>query len=302
MCARALMALEPLIHPRCLPPANAFTEMVAGRSMNGASSYLPKTNKSGHHDNGAFGGSSIKIGHLSVDLWAVVDTWLGYGEDEDDIISHSERNNSLLDGAANGIPAERMTSANGTTSRSLGADRSTFDEATLSEPIRNELVEDPMQTDTEIVVPDNITPVVCVSNEECHDAPESRVDDSLSKQGDDVQTPSATNVEETPSQGLELRNSQPGVTEGDLVTVSRDIVTSTSVTTLGPVNTSQGNQEASLESKTVVMESVEVTTTTVLAAEHKPTSPKVVYEIGSDSDSDGPLPAIVDGDPDSESD
>jgi len=243
----------------------------------------------------------MKTGHLSVDPWAVVDAWLGYGEDTDDdvVISHSERNSSLLNGAAN---PERVTSVNGAAKGNLGglaSDRGIGDEDPPTIP-SEPMVEDPMQTKTLIAVLENITPVRD-SIEVRHAALESRVDDSPSKQGHGVQTSIGPNIGESLLRGLELQNLQPAVTKGDLVTVNTDIVTSTSVTSLGPVTTSQGNQESTLERKTVVMESVEVTTTTVSTAEQKSSFPKVIV-LGSDSDSDGPLPDIVDGDPDSESD
>lgn len=315
------MALEPLIHPRCLPPANAFMEMAGGHGMNGTSSYLQKTNKAGHPSSiisggnsyGSFGGSSMKIGNLSMDPWAEVDTWLGYGDAGDDVvISYPLRSDARLNGAVNGSPgslvAERISPANGSLG-ALAADRVTFvnsDEARLttpSEPSKNELVEDPMQIETETAVPNNFT-LVRDSDEMGHAASESRPDDSLSKLEVGVQTPSATNIAEATSQGEELRSSQPAVTECDLVTTSIDVVTSTSVDTSAPVSTSQGNQASTsvIESKTVVVESVEVTRVTVSAAEDIVTFSKIAHDVGPDSDSDGPLPDIVDGDPDPESD
>ena len=315
------MALEPLIHPRCLPPANAFTEMAGVRGMDGTSSYMQRTNRSGNpssmisggNDYGSFGGSFMKIG---MDPWAEVDTWLGYGEDTGDyVISHPEKNDALRSGAANGHPGslavERVSSGNDADIESLEdltADRVTSangDEALLTTfgPNKNKLVEDPMQIETETAVPNNIA-LVWDSNETGQAASEPTPDDSLSKEGVRAQPPSATNVAEPTSQGGELQTSQLAATERDLVTTSMDMVTSTSVSTSAPISTSQGNQASSsvIESKTLVLESVEVTTTTVSAAEDILTFPKAAHQAGSDSDSDGPLPDIVDGDPDPESD
>ncbi|KAG0609883.1 hypothetical protein M758_7G021100 [Ceratodon purpureus] len=321
VCARALMALEPLIHPRCLPSVNAFTEMAGGHGMNGTPSYLQKSNKSGHpssmisggNDFGRFGGSSMKFGHMSMDPWAEVDTWLGYGDDtgDDNVISHPERSDALLNGVANGSPgslaAEKVSSANGINNGSLGAaDRVTSAHSyevrltTPSKPSKNELVEDPMQIETETAVPVNNT-LARDSNETGHAASESRPEDSLSKQKLCAQTPSATNIAEPTSQGGELQNSQSPVPENELVTTSIDIATSTAVNTSTLISTSQSNHASSsvIETKTV---SVEVTTSTVSAAEDILTFPKAAHQVGSDSDSDGPLPDIVDGDPDPESD
>lgn len=323
VCARALMALEPLIHPRCLPSANAFTEMAGGHCMNGTPSYLQKTNKSGHpssmisggNDFGRFGGSSMKFGHMSMDPRAEVDTWLGYGDDtgDDNVISHPERSDALLNGVANGSPgslaAEKVSSANGINNGSLGnlaADRVTSahnDEVRLttpSEPSKYDSVGDLMQIETETAVPDNNT-LARDSNERGHAASESRSEDSLSKQEVGAQIPSATNIAEPTSQGGDLQNSQSSVLENELVTTSIDIATSTAVNTSTLISTSQGNHASSsvIETKTV---SVEVTTATVSAAEDILMFPKVAHQVGSDSDSDGPLPDIVDGDPDPESD
>lgn len=271
VCARALMALEPLIHPRCLPPAYSHTEVASGRTMNGM-------NKS------AFGGSSMKIGHLSVDPWAVLDTWLGY-DDETASTAAADNgtapHNSLLNGGGNGILPERVTSANVSMMGGLASDRETpanRDEVRLTTPpesSRSEFVEDLMETETQIAAPSNITPVVRDST-----APELIIIASPSKQGHDA---SATPIAEP----QELQDSQPAFTVR-----ADNIVASAEVTTLGPASTSQGNQESSLETKSVQV----TTTTTVSSAE------VVVLEAGSDSDSDGPLPDIVDGDPDSESD
>lgn len=244
-------------------------------------------------ENGTYGGSSMKIGHL--DPWAVVDTWLGYGEDTADdlaVLPHTERTASPLHGAAEMVLL--ATSGNGAANGGSAADRVTVEEEVVlpktSEPGAMEPVEDPMETETKIAVPASNSPVRETDN--VLENVTSVVPDPLgvpaespSDQGHVFQPPSVTNVEEAP------------VPTAELVTVSTDVVTSTSMdTTIESVTITKENQEISVETRTVV----EVTTTTASASEEKSTFLKLI-ELG-DSDSDGPLPAIVDGDPDSDSD
>jgi hypothetical protein len=233
----------------------------------------------------------MKIGHL--DPWAVVDTWLGYGEDTADdlaVLPHTERTASPLNAAA-----ERATSGSGAANGGSAADRVTVEEEAVltktSEPSSMEVVEDRMETEMEIEAPASISPVREADNvlenvTSVVPDPTEVPSEPPSDQGHVIQPPSVTNVEEAP------------VPTADIVTVSTDVVTSTSMdTTIESVMITQENQEISVETRTVV----EVTTTTALASEQKSTFSKPI-ELGSDSDSDGPLPAIVDGDPDSDSD
>ncbi|KAJ7519067.1 hypothetical protein O6H91_20G021200 [Diphasiastrum complanatum] len=101
VCAHAILALEPLIHPRCLPPAvtpaATLSSVGTGKSIP-TGNIITNVKRSGKPGPGfgavgniptiptaqSFGSSLVppfKVSHLAVDPWAEVDTWLGYGED-----------------------------------------------------------------------------------------------------------------------------------------------------------------------------------------------------------------------------
>ena len=138
VCAHALLALEPLIHPRCLPPAGtpaaAAASMGAGRATtssgnlqvphmqrpqksistptsgslpgNVASNTSSAANANANGYNAVNNNpvlSSLKIGQLAMDPWAEVDTWLGYGEDfgDDDSLFYPESDGMLAQDFAN---------------------------------------------------------------------------------------------------------------------------------------------------------------------------------------------------------
>eukprot|EP00850_Spirogloea_muscicola_P019463 SM000191S05212 [mRNA] locus=s191:55323:60007:- [translate_table: standard] len=91
VCAQALMALEPLLHPRCLPPMInpailAATSLAARAGSAGPNLGSAATSAQGlaHHSRGAVPGDPME-GLL--DPWAEVDAWFGpgYGEDLDDV-------------------------------------------------------------------------------------------------------------------------------------------------------------------------------------------------------------------------
>lgn len=317
VCARALTALELLVHPRCLPPAYVFTEAGAGRANSGSfsqdkSGYLTR----GGNEYGPSGGSSKKFGYVSTDPWSELDTWLGYDEATgDDVIAHPDSSNPP-NGVANGSPgnlaADRATSTHYITDGGLTSEAvksAKIDGAYQTPhygPNRFEPAEDLMEIETEASAPNGLS-LVRETNEVGSTVLVSRLNDSSAKQGVDESsaTPNAANTAEPKSQGEELQNPQRVAASSDLVTVTRGLATSTIVKTLVTCSTSQGNLETGsvLESETFKMESVEVTTSGVSLAKDQPQQfPEVAHDVGSDSDSDGPLPAIVDGDPDSESD
>jgi len=118
VCAHALLALEPLIHPRCLPPAGTPAAMAAamatGRATTSSTllSHLQRPNKPTSGANplaprtavtgvkvGIPSAPPVKVGQLPMDPWAEVDTWLGYGEDfgEDDGLFYSENDSILVE-------------------------------------------------------------------------------------------------------------------------------------------------------------------------------------------------------------
>lgn len=134
VCAHALLALEPLIHPRCLPPAGTPAAVAAGMSAGRATSatlvphmqrqaskpptsipaqpspQLPTTNNNTQAAAAANNGfavpasvSTLKLGQLAMDPWAEVDTWLGYGEDfgGDDSLFYPETDGILVGDFAN---------------------------------------------------------------------------------------------------------------------------------------------------------------------------------------------------------
>ncbi|XP_024531782.1 uncharacterized protein LOC9642071 [Selaginella moellendorffii] len=117
VCAHALLALEALIHPRCLPPLDTPAAVASGMAASavagarGSASGNPSTNPSSTQklaktsSNAAANVGAVPAGtpptgisfaapsappappalkvnnQLAVDPWAEVDTWLGYGED-----------------------------------------------------------------------------------------------------------------------------------------------------------------------------------------------------------------------------
>ncbi|BBN19841.1 proline-, glutamic acid- and leucine-rich protein 1 [Marchantia polymorpha subsp. ruderalis] len=112
VCAHALLALEPLIHPRCLPPAGAMSAGLAtGRALS-TGGLVPHMQRPGKPLTASgnvsvvpaasatisFAGPvvppALKIGQLAMDPWAEVDTWLGYGEDfgEEDGLFYEDEN------------------------------------------------------------------------------------------------------------------------------------------------------------------------------------------------------------------
>lgn len=118
VCAHALLALETLIHPRCLPPAGTPAAVAAGMSAGRATCatlvpHMQRTSKppptpapiqdgitTGTMANGFAVPavmSTLKIGQVAIDPWAEVDTWLGYGEDfgNDDSLFYSESDGIL---------------------------------------------------------------------------------------------------------------------------------------------------------------------------------------------------------------
>lgn len=137
VCAHALLALEPLIHPRCLPPAGTPAAVAAGMSAGRATSatlvphmqrqaskpptsipaqpspQLPTTTNNNNNNTQAAAAnngfavpasvSTLKLGQLAMDPWAEVDTWLGYGEDfgGDDSLFYPETDGILVGDFAN---------------------------------------------------------------------------------------------------------------------------------------------------------------------------------------------------------
>ncbi|CAM6128296.1 unnamed protein product [Calypogeia fissa] len=130
--AHALLALEPLIHPRCLPPLGATSAgFAAGRTVStgtlvphmprpgkltttaGTISVVPTT-VANINFTGSVVPPTLKIGQIAMDPWAEVDTWLGYGEDfgEDDGFLY-EDDNILVDDEFNGSLDRSVGSSGG---------------------------------------------------------------------------------------------------------------------------------------------------------------------------------------------
>ncbi|KAL2608984.1 hypothetical protein R1flu_027557 [Riccia fluitans] len=118
VCAHALLALEPLIHPRCLPPIGAISGGLAtGRALSGGG-VVPHLQRPGKPIAATgnmsvaplaaaainFAPPALKIGQLAMDPWAEVDTWLGYGEDfgEEDGLFY-EDDSMLVDEFSGGL-------------------------------------------------------------------------------------------------------------------------------------------------------------------------------------------------------
>jgi hypothetical protein len=96
--AHALLALEPLIHPRCLPPVGAASVGLAPGRATGTGNLTSQVQRPGKHNtsagpvsavptaapNLAYAGAItppvLKLGQAAMDPWAEVDTWVGCGE------------------------------------------------------------------------------------------------------------------------------------------------------------------------------------------------------------------------------
>lgn len=241
VCARALTALELLIHPRCLPPAYVFTEMGAGLTNSGSSLQDKSRHLSrGGNEYGLSGGSSKKFGYVSMDPWSEVDTWLGYGEATgDDLITRPDSSNAP-NGAVNGNPGN------------LAADR-----VTSTHHASSDLVTVTSSLATSTIV--------------------------------------KTLVTFSTSQG----NLEPGSV---LERETERVAVSTSGVSTSKDQLQQFPKVVSTSGVSGAPETVEAVPWMSKAVSTSLVSPSKDHDVGSDSDSDGPLPAIVDGDPDSESD
>ncbi|KAL3676981.1 hypothetical protein R1sor_026929 [Riccia sorocarpa] len=333
VCAHALLALEPLIHPRCLPPIGAIPAGLAtGRALSsggivphlqrpgkpvaatGNMSVVPAANTAI-----SFVPPALKIGQLAMDPWAEVDTWLGYGEDfgeedglfyEDDSMLVDEFSGGLeSDAGANAVGYYEQQNGNG------GHGISAKDGETNGENTARQLEERKMSSLT-----GHDSQIRSESGSGCElAASQAALERDVMLEQGEVYRDHAAELAAAPTETT-------GVDRGESPSKKEDVLFSSQLQTLDYVKddnplgneTDTGGRIAGVESvqseiKEVTEAELEGRTdnlnrTFPSLSESKGTAvstfqysgPAVDVDVGSESDSDGVLPDIIDGDPDSD--
>lgn len=316
VCAHALLALEPLIHPRCLPPAGTPAAVAAGMSAGRATSatlvpHIQRPNKpipapspqlTGVATNTANGFavpasvSALKIGQLAMDPWAEVDTWLGYGEDfgDDDSLFYPETDGILVEdysGAGQGYGVSLvLNGSEGQLAPSCDANEEKLAEGSMdlrTQALQREMLLTMQQNMDGAMEKDSVT-----------------LEGSFQEQAG-VQTSDSSTPLKSFSQGQEVRPVVAGTQDTEAISMCVDI-TVAKASAVGMSRLPDTIQDADLcpilERRLIPTSTFGVTTASYPAAEDTFASFNDPVEITTDSDSEGPLPAIVDGDPELESD
>ena len=244
------------------------------------------------------GMSSFKIGQMAMDPWAEVDTWLGYGEDYDDdnSLSHPVSKEVHDKGLANDDHQGVSTPANKVPSDS---------ELQVANGVENG-----------VKMHGEITAIIQGSITENQPMPISQsrktgLDNSLGEGIAGVQNSSISISVELPLQGT-LQGIQTASAGQDKEAVTLDEVgitgTSYSVAEVGRIPSADQDTEMCSNVESVIAPT-EIVSIQVLDIAHPVviagTSAGRTEDVRGDldnSDSDGPLPDIINGDPDSDSD
>lgn len=244
------------------------------------------------------GMSSFKIGQMAMDPWAEVDTWLGYGEDYDDdnSLSHPVSKEVYDKGLANVDHQGVSTPGNKVPSDS---------ELQVANGVENG-----------VKMHGEITAIIQGSITENQPMPISQsrktgLDNSLGEGIAGVQNSSISISVELPLQGT-LQGIQTASAGQDKEAVTLDVVgitgTSYPVAEVGRIPSADQDTEMCSNIESVIAPT-EIVSIQVLDIAHPVviagTSAGRTEDVKGDldnSDSDGPLPDIIDGDPDSDSD
>lgn len=325
VCAHALLALEPLIHPRCLPPAGTPAAVAAcmatGRATTSGAlvSHLQRPNKpitaagplptvTTNTGNGFGVVTSLKIGQLSVDPWAEVDTWLGYGEDfadDDSSLFYSENDGILVedfgDGGLGGTPGFGRNEPDGNEDPG----------APLTGQNGDKNGERPLNIRNQPLPQRDTIHLMHLDMDEGHAGALTLEKEVLLEGSYREQATIISSVSSPLNSSLKgeiFQDSPPALTENEGEGISTDLVDKLSAK---PMAVEVGDLDlidrdtvmcSGIESKTIPTSNFAVTDSTYSTAENTFTFPSTTVDIGSDSDSEGPLPDIIDGDPDPESD
>ena len=326
MCAHALLALEPLIHPRCLPPAGTPAAVAAGMSAGRATSatlvpHMQRPNKpipapspqlAGVATNTANGFvnpasvSALKIGQLAMDPWAEVDTWLGYGEDfgDDDSLFYPETDGILVEdysGAGQGYGVSLVLNGSHEGQAAPSCETNEEELADSSMDLRTQTV----QRETLHTLQQNMDGVQSSPLQLMEEDP-ATLEGSFQEQTG-VQTLDTSTPLESSAQGqVDTRPVMAGTQDTEAISMCVEItVAKASAVKMGsvPITNHDADLCPSLEGRNLIPTATyAVTTASYPAAEGTFASFNDPVEITTDSDSEGPLQAIVDGDPDPESD
>jgi hypothetical protein len=328
VCAHALLALEPLIHPRCLPPAGTPAAVAAGMSAGRATSatlvpHMQRPNKpipaptpqhagvaAPHTANGfavPASVSALKIGQLAMDPWAEVDTWLGYGEDfgDDDSLFYPETDGILVEdysGAAQGYGVSLVLNG----SQGQVAPPRDANEEKLAEDLRTQTVErgsfHGLQQNMDGAQSSPLQPKDPAPLEGSYHC-DTVIETQMYPSTPITQTSNSSPPLDSSAQGQDTRPIMAGTQHTEPISMCVEI-TVAKASAAGMGSLSDTNQDAglcpSLEGS--LIPTFAVTTASYPAAEDTFASFNDPVQITTDSDSEGPLPAIVDGDPDPESD
>ncbi|KAG0632018.1 hypothetical protein M758_1G298300 [Ceratodon purpureus] len=321
VCAHALLALEPLIHPRCLPPAGTPAAVAAGMSAGRATSatlvpHMQRSNKpipapspqlAGVATNTTNGFavpasvSALKIGQLAMDPWAEVDTWLGYGEDfgDDDSLFYPETDGILVEdysGATQGYGVSLVLngSEGGQVAPPCEANEQKLADSSMdlrTQTVQRETLHN-LQQNMHGAQSNPLQPV---------EKDPATIERSYQEQTG-IQTPDTSTPLESSAQRQDIRPVISDTEDTEAISMCVDIT----VAKASGVGIPDTNQDAhlcpSLEGRLVPTATYAVTTASYPAAADTFASFNDPVEITTDSDSEGPLPAIVNGDSEPDSD